>query len=180
MKFSIYLFLLVFSSTAFASSASSSSDTLQLITTIVLIITLIIAILTYLSGHRPYVGIIKSDANYDQIKNELSFKITIKNTGNVTACAMKTSSRCYENKNMISERMGDASFILFPNQVTHGAVTFNGITNAHLQNNSYYVNYFISYEQPIIFGIGRHLETIQRMKYDPAYGNFQVESGSFK
>ncbi len=172
-----YLTLLISPLSAFAESGGSDVNIYQLISTIVLIVTLLFLILTYLNAHRPYVGITRSDANYDQNTNELSFRITIKNSGNVTARGIKTDSKTYENENVISDRKGESTFILFPNQESHGILKFHGITNQHFQHNVYSANYLIYYEQPITLGFKRNFKTVQRMKYDPEVGNLRVESG---
>lgn len=152
------------------------------ITTVVLVLTFIVMILTFQHAHRPHVGVISVDTNYNQNTNDLNLTIKIKNTGNVPANNVHSNMSMYIDGKEIGSNKGESKYVLFPGQETSGIPAFHGVHDIHLEKSQLRVKIEIFYQQPINSFIRipvmiRKFKTVHELDYEPNSKKFAMSSG---
>lgn len=158
-----------------AASTSSAADTTQIISTLVLTLTLVVLIVSFSNAHRPQVGITRCDAKYDNDKRDLVLTFRIRNSGNVPAQKLSTSSRIFHHSETLNERDGEAQMVLFPGQETSGNATFH---NVGRDTSKLFVHYTIDYQQSVVPGFTRRFRTYQKFEYYPESQSVGIVGGS--
>jgi hypothetical protein len=150
--------------------------------TVILFITLIVLILTFQYAYRPYIGIEKTNINYNDNAKDLCVEIWIKNTGNVPASNVHTNTKMERNSIELDHLEGESRFVLFPEQKTTGTPIFHNVTSENLLNDTFEIDIEIIYELPVkflFFDLSRRFNTQHHLIYEHNSGRFALTSGKY-
>lgn len=165
----------------FFSNAWNWIKTTARISPIILFITLVVLILTFQYAYRPFVGVIRVNSHYDNIKKDLTAHIIIKNTSNIPANITETTVKMFHNGADLGSIVGTSRIVLFPEQETSLYKSFHNVQEISRKNDNLDILLEINYDLPIrLFTLRvytRKFKTVTRLRYNDESGLFSGISG---